>query len=78
MDSKLVADFISGQVPLMQLTAKSPGATSRHVVKPPKRKEDFPEGEDSLEYIIAKKPSPKKVAKFLQGLIDEIAAENDL
>jgi hypothetical protein len=33
--------------------------------------------ENSLEYIISKKPSDKKVRKFLQGLIDEIVAENE-
>lgn len=33
--------------------------------------------EEGIEYIIAKKPKPAKVRKYLQGLIDEIVAEQD-
>jgi len=31
----------------------------------------------TLEYIVAKKPKPKRVLKYLQGMIDDIVAEND-
>ena len=33
--------------------------------------------EDGIEYIIAKKPKPPKVRKYLQGLIDAITAEQE-
>jgi hypothetical protein len=76
-ESKLLKEFLEHN--MMRLNSKAPGApTSKKLVN--KKSKEIPGGpeENSLEYIIEKKPKAKKVALFLQGMIDEIARENDL
>jgi hypothetical protein len=45
------------------------------VIKPTVRKME--EETMDYDYIITKKPKPAKVLKYLQGMIDDIVAEND-
>lgn len=77
-ESKLLRDFLEAQREHMHvLNSHAPGPTSKKLIN--KKSKEIPtEGEEGLDYIIEKKPAPKKVAKYLQGLIDEIAAENDM
>jgi len=69
-DSKLFKEFLAMQP---SLTKPKP-VEQKKLVKPLIKKE---EEELTLETIIAKKPKPAKVLKYLQGMIDEIVAENE-
>ena len=77
-DSKVVKEFLEAQYGLMHnMVSRAPGKTAKNLIN--KRTKESPEsGEEGLAYIIEKKPPPKKVMKFIQGLIDEIVAENDM
>lgn len=78
-DSKILREFIESQYgPIHDMASKTPGKTSKKLVNPKTRTVVEMSGEEGFEYICSKKPPQPKVRKFLQGLIDEIAAENDL
>lgn len=47
----------------------------KNIIQPPKGKA-VAEALD-FEYIVAKKPKPRRVLKYLQGMIDDIVNEND-
>ena len=73
-DNKMLSDFLKHQ--MHQPTSGVPTRQSKSLHDPGSRATPGAE-ENSLEHIIAKKPSAAKVRKYLQGLIDEIVAEQD-
>lgn len=78
-DSKILREFIEAQYgPIHDMASKTPGKTSKKLVNPKTRTPAEMSGEEGFEHIITKKPPHGKVRKFLQGMIDEIARENDL
>lgn len=80
-DSKIFREFLAAQYGAMHdISSKAPGATktSKKLVNPKTRSMTEMSGEEGFDYICSKKPPQPKVRKFLQGLIDEIARENDL
>lgn len=50
---------------------------NKNLLQPPKSKATSSTEMMTFERIVEKKPKPKVVLKYLQGLIDEIVAEND-
>jgi hypothetical protein len=79
-DSKLVKEFLESQYGVLNTMPTRSTGTAAGVMKlKSKNKPSATESpEEEMEYIMAKKPGAKRVAKFLQSMIDEIAAENDL
>jgi hypothetical protein len=80
-ESKMLKEFIESQYGLMhEMREKAVVPPLRGVMKLKGKEKpgDTESPEEEMEYIIAKKPGAKRVAKFLQSMIDEIAAENDL
>lgn len=76
-DGHLIKDFLKAQNEILHKKAsKNPGKASAALVDPASKTTSGPE-EGTLGYIIEKKPSPAKVKKFIQTLIDEIVAEQD-
>jgi hypothetical protein len=65
----------------LQGTLAQPKTVAQPVVaevrRPPGSGRRAPPEPLSFDYIVAKKPKPKRVLKYLQGMIDEIVAEND-
>ena len=75
-DNKLLSDFLASQKQHMQMPSAPPKKsmrTDKRVMQPGK---DI-EVEDGFAYIISKKPKPKKVSKYLQGMVDDIMADMD-
>jgi len=73
-DNKMLQDFLKHQ--LHHPTSTTPAKADKKLQDPGSRATPgF--AENSMEYIIAKKPSATKVRKYLQSLIDEIVAEQD-
>lgn len=71
MADKLLSDFLSSQKQHMQMPSAPPKKTMRtdkRVMQPGK---DI-EVEDGFAFIISKKPKPKKVSAYLQGMVDDI------
>lgn len=50
---------------------------NRNLLQPPKSKSAASESCMTFDRIVEKKPKPKVVLKYLQGMIDDIVAEND-
>lgn len=75
MNDKLVSDFIKAQTGYSKPSAP-PKKTMRasNVVMNPGTKELVEEG---FSYIVEKKPKAKKVMKYLQGMVDDIMADDD-
>jgi hypothetical protein len=73
-ENQMLKEFLKHQMhaPVSAVPVK----TSKAVHDPGSRSTPGME-ENSLAYIVAKKPSDKKVRKFLQNLIDEIVAEQE-
>jgi hypothetical protein len=73
---KFFEEFLKAQTTLIQpKTIVQP--TVSEVRRPPGSGRRAPPEPLSFDYIVAKKPKPKRVLKYLQGMIDEIVAEND-
>lgn len=74
-DNKMLKDFLKHQMMVVHSTV--PGPTSNKIMNL-KAEETAKKVDDlSVDFIIAKKPAAAKVRKFLQGLIDEIVAEQE-
>lgn len=77
MESKLLKDFLSEQVKLLQAPSHAKPA-HKSIVRPDKVVAVAPDDiESQYNHIIEKKPAGKKVIKFLQNCIDEILANED-
>jgi len=70
----MLREFLQHQ--MMKPVSATPGRQSKAVMNPASKMKTMED--NSFESIVAKKPKAKKVRKYLQGLIDEIVAENDL
>jgi hypothetical protein len=76
MDSKLVRDFLESQAKLANNTIVKP--TNKLLVKPELFVVESQTNPESLyNEILEKKPSKKKVLKFIQVCIDSIIDEDD-
>lgn len=78
MESKLVIDFLKEQEKLMKPQASSVKPASKIIIRPEEeltKSEDDPE--EMYNNIIDKKPSAKKVLRFLQICIDSIVNDED-
>jgi hypothetical protein len=74
-NSDKVKQFIKEQIKLVQDGSKAKAEkANKCLVDPTKPTEEEPDNE--YEYILTKKPSRKRVEKYLQGLIDAVVAEN--
>jgi len=74
-ENKAIAEFIALQsIPKICSPSTKAMKTSASIVNPVAAKAP---PELTLEYIIEKKPKPKKVKAFLQNLIDDIVAEQE-
>lgn len=78
MSDKLIKEFIEEQLKLIKPPTHAK-PTSKELVKPEQRSKAPVEDdlESTYNYIIEKKPAPKKVIKFLQEAIDTIMLLND-
>lgn len=74
MDSKLIKDFLESQVHLMN--NKAPKPTNKMLVNAELMVKST-DPEDLYNEILTKKPSKKKVLKFLQVCIDSIVDEDE-
>ena len=75
MNSDKVNAFLQEQINLVKNgSGKKAQKESKLLINP-----DKPDREamDEYDYICTKKPAKKRVEKYLQGLIDEIVAENE-
>lgn len=70
----MLSDFLKHQ--MHHPTSAVPARQSKSLHDPGSRATPGLE-ENSLEFITTKKPSAAKVRKYLQGLIDEIVAEQE-
>lgn len=76
MDSKLVRDFLESQKALMNNKVAKP--TNKMLVKPELMVEEPATDPETLyNEILEKKPSKKKVLKFIQVCIDSVLDEDD-
>ena len=78
MESKLVIDFLKEQEKLMKAPTAVAKPAMKTIIRPEvelAKSEDDPE--DMYNHIIDKKPSAKKVIKFLQICIDSIVNDDD-
>lgn len=79
MDSKLLKDFLAEQPKLLQSTARAKPA-HKDIIRPEKPlavEADMNDPEVLYNYILEKKPAPKKLVKFLQTCIDSIMEDED-
>jgi hypothetical protein len=78
MESKLVIDFLKEQEKLMKPQPSSVKPASKIIIRPEEeltKSEDDPE--EMYNNILEKKPSAKKVLRFLQICIDSIVNDDD-
>lgn len=77
MSDKLIKEFIEEQLKLIKPPSHSKPA-SKDLIKPDQRTKPVENDlESTYNYIIEKKPAPKKVIKFLQEAINTIMELND-
>lgn len=78
MESKLVSDFLKQQKELMNVKTQVKPA-SKGIVRPEevRQEQEGETPEDMYNVILEKKPSAKKVIKFLQICIDSITNDDD-
>lgn len=78
-NGKLLQDFLVEQKKLMNATAHAVAADKR-IIRPenPTMNQVNPDDpEEMYNYILEKKPSHKKVLKFIQTCIDSIVDDDD-
>ena len=74
-NNQMLKDFLKHQ--MMKPVSTVPGPQSSEILN---LKTDTPaaaRAEVDLDYTIAKKPAVAKVRKYIQGMIDEIVAEQE-
>jgi hypothetical protein len=71
-DGPMLREFLKHQ--MMKPVSTTPMKTHSSIVDPGVKAASK---ELTFEDIVSKKPKAKKVAKFIQGMIDEIVAEQD-
>ena len=77
MESKLVSEFLKQQRELLDNKTKVK-PTAKIIVRPEElRQAEGETPEDMYNNILEKKPSAKKVVKFLQVCIDSITNDDD-
>jgi hypothetical protein len=76
MSNKLLNDFLIEQKKLMNAPAHARPA-DKSIIRPENKVIDMDDPEIAYNYIIEKKPSSKKVVKFLQQCIDSIMSDSD-
>ena len=77
---KFFEEFLALQGSLRDPPRPTAPAASSDVRRPPGSGRGRSGSSEPLtfEYIVSKKPKPKRVLKYLQGMIDDIVAENDV
>ena len=74
---KFFEEFLALQGSLRDPPRPTAPAASSDVRRPPGSGRRGSSEPLTFEYIVSKKPKPKRVLKYLQNMIDEIVAEND-
>lgn len=76
MSNKLLTDFLNEQTKLMNATPHARPA-DKSIIRPETKVINMEDPEIMYNYIIEKKPSNKKVIKFIQQCIDNIMSDSD-
>jgi hypothetical protein len=73
--NQMLKDFLKHQ--MMKPVSTVPGPQSSEIMNLKTSTPAAAKAEVDLDYIIAKKPTVAKVRKYIQGMIDEIVAEQE-
>lgn len=71
MSDKLLNDFLKAQSDIIKAPPTKRQTAHSSIIKPDATMAPV----EDYHYIVSKKPKPKKVMKYLQGMVDEIMAD---